>query len=405
MIPRRKLAITGFHIREWFRALFSPGEYMPAAAQEFEAAFAAYLGVKYACATSSGRDAIALALSGMGLQAGDEILFPAYSLGELVPFLQSAGYKIVPIDVDPDTFNIDLSAVKAGVSVNTKAIVLAHILGAPCDIEEIMKFATERSILVLEDCAHALGAKVNGRKVGSFGDAAIFSLEVNKGVPTYGGGMLVTGNHAIYSYAVDIISSRKKSKYPALKKALSTWVEEIIVRSPFYGLINRILFSDCMASLFESFYRGSHGGQRMQVAYSGYQAMLGLKALSRIDDRNMLYNQKWSKLTEALADSYKCQKRDLNGDPAFYNLVIMAKSIAPSELRKKLRSYGIDVGIGTEVMDNCAGFLDDNSCPVAEKLVRRGVLVPLYEGLKDKELDKIVKALNELAKETPPHVA
>ena len=399
MIPRRKLQIRCYDIVEWISALFSSGTWRQVEVEDFEKAFAVYLGVQYACATSSGRDAIALAFEGMGLQSGDEIIIPSYTLGELMPILRSKGYHLIPADVDPESFNMDLASLKARLSKRTKAIIALHIFGAPCDIEGIMGFAMQNSLLVLEDCAHALGAHVNGKKLGSFGDAAIFSFEVNKAVSTYGGGMLVTNREQVFDFAKNAVAARRQTTLPALKKALSTWIEELVIRSPFYGLINHILFSEQMAPVFEAFYRRAHSGQRPSVAYSGYQACLGLRKLKMVDERNKKCNQQWLRLSKDLHKAYKTQKRCLFGTPAFYNYVALSKAMPPVELRKKLRRYGVDIGIGTEVMDDCARLIGYDDCPVVNMLSHEAVLLPQYEALTEKEYAKMVIALNKIGHE------
>ncbi|MCZ7584536.1 MAG: DegT/DnrJ/EryC1/StrS family aminotransferase [Deltaproteobacteria bacterium] len=120
------------------------------------------------------------------------MIVPAYTLAELLPLMRAHGLRPVAADIEPEGFNVDVKSVEAHITPNTKAILATHLFGAPCDIEALCALASARGLHVVEDCAHGLGATVNGRKAGTFGTAAFFSFEVNKALPTYGGGMVVT---------------------------------------------------------------------------------------------------------------------------------------------------------------------------------------------------------------------
>ncbi|MFC1452755.1 DegT/DnrJ/EryC1/StrS family aminotransferase [Verrucomicrobiota bacterium] len=396
MIPRRRVPIRAADFREWLRASCGSPERDRASVAEFESRFAAYLGVPCALATASGRDAMLLALESMGLHREDEILVSAYTLGELMPLLRSRGYRPVPVDVDPETFNMDSGAIERRIGPRTRAVMATHILGAPCDMAAVCEVADRRSLLVLEDCAHALGAAVGERKVGTLGHAAIFSFEPTKAVPTYGGGMLVTRDREIADRARRKLSDRPASRGPVLRKALRVWAEEAVVRSPFYAILNRILLSERMAAVFERSYRGAHDRERRVVAYTAFQARLGLARLAELDARNERCNSMLRDLVQRLPCGLLPQVRDRCGHPAFYNCVVRSDRFSPESLRRRLRTAGIDIGIRTEVMDNCGPMLGYADCRNAENLVAQHVLFPVYEGLGQKDFGRIVGALQGL---------
>ena len=397
MIPRRRVPIGTTDLVEWFRSLVRRGKSSAADVSRFEQAVADYLGCKFARATASGRDAIELALDGVEAKPGDEVIVPAYTLGELLPLLQARGLKLLPADVEADTFNIDPRRVADRITPKTRAILATHLLGAPCDIEAICALARKHGVAVIEDCAHGFGASVAGRKVGTFGDAAILSLEVNKAVPTYGGGIIVTSDPKIAASASAALDARPRSERAALKKALATWVEEGLVRSPFYAILARILFSEKFAKTFERFYRGGHDRLRaIKRGYTGFQARLGVARLRKLDDRNERLNQRWNELADQLPDGFTAQVRDRVGKPAFYNFVALSP-IDPAELRRRAMRLGLDVGIGSEVMDDCGRMLDADDCPVATRVSERAVLLPFYDGLSRRRFRRLVRKLEKLA--------
>jgi len=400
MIPRRRVPIRAADFAEWLRSFIRSRRAAAEDVARFERAMSAYLGCEFARATASGRDAIALALDAVGAKPGDEIIVPAYTLGELMPLLQAKGYKPVPADIDEATLNVDVQAVARRIGPKTRAILATHLLGAPCDIQAICGLARERGVAVVEDCAHGLGATVAGRKVGTFGDAGIFSFEVNKACPTYGGGMVVTKDASVAARIAAVLDGRPRTEKPALKKALSTWIEECIVRSPFYAILAKILFSPKFAAQFEKFYRGSHDRARtIKTAYSGFQARLGLDRLARLDQRNARLNALWDELARQLPKTMKTQNRRLWGEPAFYNFVILT-SIDPVEFRRLASERGVDVGIRSEVMDDCGRLLGADDCPVAARIAERAVLLPLYDGLSRRRFRRLVAVLGEIAAET-----
>ena len=384
---------------EWLRALLCRSEAKAGRdVAAFEQAFRDYLGCSFARATHSGRDAMVLALRVVGVRPGDEVIVPAYTLGELLAVLQGEGYTLVPADVEPDTFNIDVGNVERHIGPKTRAVLALHLHGAPCNIEAICDVAKRNNLLVVEDCAHALGASVAGHNVGTFGDAAFFSLESNKAVPTYGGGVLVVKNPQQAEQAAAVLDLRERKPWPVLRKALRYWLEEAVIRSPLYAPVARVVFSARVRSRFERFYRRSHGELRRELtAYSAFQARLGLKALARLPGRNERLNAQWSRLAEQLPPGFVAQKRNCVGEPAFYNFVALSERIAPAELRRRLLRKGVDIGIGSEVMDDCGRLLGAEDCPVAARVFEQAVILPLYEGLTERRFRRVVRGLRLVA--------
>ena len=165
--------------------------------QEFEERFAALFGVKEAVAVSSGTDADALAcavLYDLGAQRGDGIIVPALSFVATGNAVLQAGFIPVFVDVDRETLNIDPARIEAAVTSRTRGIIPVHLMGKPAAMDEIMALARKHKLRVIEDAAEAHGAEYKGRKIGSIGDMAAFSLYAAHIITTIEGGIVITDN-------------------------------------------------------------------------------------------------------------------------------------------------------------------------------------------------------------------
>ncbi len=158
----------------------------------FEQKFASWHGVSNALAVANCTCALELAAVLCQLKPGDEVIIPAHTFcATAIPFART-GATILWADINPDTRVMDLDTVKKVYSDRTRAIVVVHLYGLMCPMPEIIEFAEEHDCLVVEDCAQALGAAIDGRKAGTFGDYACFSFQTHKSITTLGeGGVLI----------------------------------------------------------------------------------------------------------------------------------------------------------------------------------------------------------------------
>ncbi len=165
--------------------------------KEFEESFAAYSGTKHAIGASSGTTAIHLALLGMGLEPGDEVITVANTFIGTTEPITHAGCSIKLLDVDPVYYNIDVSKIEDAITPKTKAIIPVHLYGQMVDMDEVCQIANNHNLLVIEDSAQAIGAEYKGKRAGNFGDAACFSFYPGKNLGAYGdGGIVITDNDA-----------------------------------------------------------------------------------------------------------------------------------------------------------------------------------------------------------------
>jgi perosamine synthetase len=165
----------------------SQGKYV----REFENIFKDYHGGMPALAVSNGTVALHLALDALGITKGDEVLVADLTFAASVNSIIYTGATPVLIDIETDTWNIDLKKAEKKITANTKAIMPVHLYGHPCDMDEIVAFAKKNNLLIIEDCAEALGSYYKGKPVGIFGDVSTYSFYGNKTITTGEGGMVV----------------------------------------------------------------------------------------------------------------------------------------------------------------------------------------------------------------------
>ena len=169
---------------------------------DFEKAFAEYIGVNYATAVCNGTVAIHLAMVALGIKEGDEVIVPTFTYVASANPIKMVGATPVFVDSRADSWQMDPEDVKLKITPKTKAIVAVHLYGHPCDMDAIMSIAKEHNILVIEDCAEAIGSEFKGKKVGSFGDIACFSFFGNKTITCGEGGMVMTNDKDLYEMLV-----------------------------------------------------------------------------------------------------------------------------------------------------------------------------------------------------------
>ena len=182
-----------------FEAVLDSGQYvLGPEVSAFEQEFADYCQVKFAAGVASGTCSLHLVLGGIGLSEGDEVITVPNSFVATAATIALVGARPVFVDIQPD-LNIDPDLIEAAITPRTKAIVPVHLTGRPARMVEIMDIAQQHNLFVLEDAAQAIDARLDGRPVGSWGDAACFSLHPLKNLHAIGdGGMLTTNDQLVY---------------------------------------------------------------------------------------------------------------------------------------------------------------------------------------------------------------
>jgi len=166
--------------------------------EKFESMTAKYVGREYAVAFNSGTSALHAMLLAYGIGKGDEVIVPSFTFIATANAPLFVGAKPVFADIEAETYGLDPDCVKEKITKNTKALMPIHYSGLPCQIGELKELAENEGLLLFEDAAESIGAKFEGKAVGSFGDAAMFSFCGNKVIATGEGGMIVTDNRDVY---------------------------------------------------------------------------------------------------------------------------------------------------------------------------------------------------------------
>jgi len=173
------------------------GSGKPTKVLRFEENFTKYMSTRFALGVTSGTAALDCAVAGLGIGPGDEVIVPAYTWWSDYTCVVHAGALPVFADID-STLNLDPEDFKRKITPRTKAVIAVHLLGGLCDMDPIMKIASNNGVAVLEDCAQCVGGSYKGKTLGSIGDVGIYSFQVNKMITSGEGGALVTSNPLIY---------------------------------------------------------------------------------------------------------------------------------------------------------------------------------------------------------------
>jgi perosamine synthetase len=170
----------------------------------FEKSFSEFTGIQYSASVCNGTVAIHLALLALKIGEGDEVIVPSFTYIASVNAIRYTGAKPIFVDSDIATWQIDPNKITEKITKNTKAILVVHLYGQPCEMEEIISISKKNKLFVVEDCAEAFGSLYNLKHVGSFGDISTFSFFGNKTITTGEGGMVVTNDLSLHEKVVHL---------------------------------------------------------------------------------------------------------------------------------------------------------------------------------------------------------
>ncbi|MBI2643954.1 MAG: aminotransferase class I/II-fold pyridoxal phosphate-dependent enzyme [Candidatus Wildermuthbacteria bacterium] len=236
-------------IRLAFKLLFQPWRWQKGNAIEtLEKEFADYLGAKHAISFNSGRSALLAILDALELEKDDEVLLQAFTCNAVPNPVIWSGLKPVYVDCNESDFNIDAADLEKKITPKSRAVVVQHTFGILADLEKIMQICKEHGLILIEDCAHALGAKYKGREamsagrqVGTLGKVAFFSFSRDKVISSVYGGMATTNDPSI---AQKIRQFQDKVSYPSHSWILQQLLHPVIMNIkilPFYAIGGKYL--------------------------------------------------------------------------------------------------------------------------------------------------------------------
>ncbi len=256
--------------------------------RQFEEAFARSTGCRFALALNSGTAALHLALLGLKIAPGDEIILPSYVCTAVLNVIYYLGAVPRIADIKRDDFNIDPKSVAKLISPKTKALIVPHMFGLAADMDALRKF----SIPIVEDCALSTGATYNKRKVGSFGKVSVFSFYATKMMTTGEGGMLLTNDKAVFSQALDLRDYDNKESYQLRFNYKMSDLAASIGLIQLKKLPKFIIHRQKIAQRYNKTLSGLpiqlpiQGGKRM---HTYYRYVVGVKDLSSVIGQLMAY--------------------------------------------------------------------------------------------------------------------
>ena len=182
--------------------------------KDFEDAFAAFCGARYCVGVANGTDALFVTLKCLGIGNGDEVIVPANTFIATAEAVTQAGGRVVFADINPKTYNLDVTKLEGKITKKTKALIPVHLYGQPADMDAILSLAKKYNLKVIEDSAQAHGAAYKGRTIGSMGDAACFSFYPGKNLGAYGdAGAIVTSDEGLAKEARMFANHGRLDKY------------------------------------------------------------------------------------------------------------------------------------------------------------------------------------------------
>lgn len=366
MIPIARPMISDDEIRAVTEVLKSGMLAQGKVVEEFETAFAKYVGVKNAIAVSNGTISLDIALKSLDVKQGDEVIVPSFTFISTANAVLFQGAKPVFADVDERTFNIDPNDVLEKISDRTKAIIGVHLFGHPFDVKAIQEICEDYNLYLIEDCAQAHGAEYEGKKVGGFGIAGCFSFYATKNMTTGEGGMITTDSDEIANLCRLLRSHGESQKY-------------------------------CHTMLGYNY--------RM----TDIQAAIGLAQLNKLDKldemriKNAEYFNRGLKISGLNTPS---KKKGVKHVYHQYAVTIEEEEGFPmsrAEFMKYLKNKGIGCAIHyplpihKQPLYQQLGYTEENvQCPVATALSDKILSLPVHPALTEKDLMYITETINNV---------
>lgn len=376
----------------------------------FEDRFARYIGVNHAIGISSARAGLCLALGALGLKPDDEVILAAYNFHIIPLIIRAVGLRPVFVDADPKTYNIDISSLQKSISRKTRAVIVTHLFGRPCDIEPILKITKRHNLKTIEDCAHSLGADYEGRKVGSFGHIGLFSFGTGKNMPCFGGGMITTDDDIIFARMKEGLSGCPDRSH-LISNILRTSLLYLITHPrifpyalyPFIRILSALGSDLIDKSMEEEVAVPSKVPPPFKLA--NLQAAVGLQQLSKLDATNERSMQNAKLFNKELRTIKSIEIPEACPRAKHIYLYYRILKEDAEIFRRKLLGKGIDTK--RDDMSNCAGldvFAPGNTdCPVARRLPARSVELPNAASLTQSDILYISKCIRETAGEIAKH--
>jgi perosamine synthetase len=334
--------------------------------RKFEEGMAARVGRKYGIAVCNGTAALETAVAALELQAGDEVIMPAFTIISCAAALVRRGSLPALVDSDPVTWNMDVAQIESKITARTKAIMAVHIYGLPVDMDGVISIARKHGLRIIEDAAQMHGQTYRGKPCGSFGDISIFSFYPNKHITTGEGGMITTDD--------GLLAERCRS-----------------------------LRNLC----FQPEKRFVHEELGFNFRMTNIQAALGLAQLERLDEfvkRKRRMGSLYSQLLSGIPGLQLPASRTDYAENIYWVYGLLLNDEVPwgaDEAIRRLTRLKIGARpffwpMHEQPVFKKMGLFSDEVHPVAERLARRGFYIPSGVALADEQIERAAAAVREL---------
>ncbi len=363
---------------------------MQNAIEQYQRRFSEFLGCMYAFSFWKGRVALYAVLKALDIKSGDEVIVPGYTCVMNVNPIKYLGAKPIYVDIEPNTFNIDVDLLPEKITPKTKVIIAQHTYGYPCDIDTILGIAEKNGLAVIEDCCLSLGSKYKGKIVGTFGKAAYFSFQWNKPYTTGLGGMVITSNEKIARMIESLRASEMRE--PSLGEVAMLWAQLVVYRLFIYPRTTALAQSMFRYLTKKGAVVGSSSTKEFEPviaddffkSLSNVQARSGLRQLKKIE-QNIAHRKKMAQLYDELLEQKGWTRRKYNKE--VIEPIIVRYPVRIAEKDKALEESakaGVELGSWFEcplhpIETPMAAYdYELGMCPEAEKASREVVNLPLH---------------------------
>lgn len=343
--------------------------------EEFENTVAKYVGAKYAVAFSNGTAALHGACFAAGIGEGDEVITSPLTFAASANCVLYQGGKVVFADIDKDTYNINPKEIELRITEKTKAIIPVHFTGQPADLSEISKIAKEHNLIVIEDAAHAIGAKYKNELIGHISDMTMFSFHPVKHITTGEGGMITTNSKEYYDKLIQFRSHGITRDKELLINNHGPWYYEM----QFLGFNYRM--TDIQAALGTSQMKklDSFIERRKQIIFAYNAAFKNIQELI-VPYQNIDVDSSWHLYVIQL------QTELLNSSRKEVFEMLQQKNIGVNVHYIPVHTMPYYQELGYEV----------GSLPVAENIYEKIISLPLFPSMSEKDVEDVISAVKEV---------
>jgi len=335
--------------------------------QKFELNFQKYISSTYSIGVGSGAQALHLAVRGLGIGPGDEVIVPSFTFVATANAVTSCGAKPIFADVDLDTFNISIDSIKKLITKKTKAIIPVHYAGQSCDMDKINSISKKKNLKIIEDCAHALGSTFKNNKCGNLGNVGCFSFYPTKIITTGEGGMVTCNNSKLFN-KIKILKSQAMNISSNEREKLATWKYDVTDLGYNYRL-DEIRSSLGFSQLFRVNQINKMRIKLASIYTNSLSKIKGIEIPIIKDNRNHIFHLYSIKIT----DEYPLTR---------------------DELYQKLTQKGIGTSVQYTPIHLMSYYKEKNknkSLKNSEKLMNQVLCLPIFPKMTLKEIQYVIK--------------